>query len=279
MFAFSTDNAAAKGFFPAALSANMANDRKLLVGGESLRSAPGHRSPPLTGGQVFVVEEGFMGNPGEWVTVGIDNGGTSNNGTVLDSRGHFLVETMAELPSLVREGPDKAIGALVDTFGKVLAMTGVPRELVRAVGLDTPGPASATACWRPRARRTSATRVVRVRHRAALEERLGIPVIYNNDANAAALYAHHVRYGARAPAAQLGVRDRRDRPRWRCRRQRADHLRRGGHGGRARSHADPAWTACSRTGSRCRPATAACSGTRSRWPRLPGSPATCCPTG
>ena len=80
--------------------------------------------------------------PVDWVVVGLDNGGTSNNGTVLDSRGHFLVETMAELPSLVREGPEKAIGALVDTFDKVLAMTGVLRELVLAVGLDTPGPAS-----------------------------------------------------------------------------------------------------------------------------------------
>ena len=49
---------------------------------------------------------------GDWVTVGIDNGGTTNNGTVLDSSGTFLVTEMAELPSLVREGPDKAITAL-----------------------------------------------------------------------------------------------------------------------------------------------------------------------
>jgi hypothetical protein len=35
MFAFSTDNAAAEAF-PAVLSAIMANDRKLLAGGESL---------------------------------------------------------------------------------------------------------------------------------------------------------------------------------------------------------------------------------------------------
>src|SRR5262252_2725231 len=82
--------------------------------------------------------------PADWVAVGIDNGGTANNGTVLDSAGQFLVDTMAELPSLVREGPDKAIAALVDSFDKVLAMTGVSREQVRAVGLDTPGPASAT---------------------------------------------------------------------------------------------------------------------------------------
>ena len=29
---------------------------------------------------------------GDWVTVGIDNGGTANNGTVLDSDGRFLVD-------------------------------------------------------------------------------------------------------------------------------------------------------------------------------------------
>src|ERR1700747_3108854 len=84
-----------------------------------------------------------MSAPADWVTVGIDNGGTANNGTVLDSDGRFLVTEMAELPSLVREGPDKAITALVDSFDKVLAITGVPKAKVRAVGLDTPGPASA----------------------------------------------------------------------------------------------------------------------------------------
>jgi predicted NBD/HSP70 family sugar kinase len=137
-----------------------------------------------------------MAAPGEWVTVGIDNGGTSNNGTVLDSRGKFLVDTMAELPSLVREGPGKAIGALVDTVDKVLAMTGIPRAAVRAVGLDTPGPASATGVLASK----GATNFGHAAWggfdiRGALEERLSVPVIYNNDANAAALYAHHVRYG------------------------------------------------------------------------------------
>jgi glucokinase len=138
---------------------------------------------------------------GGWVTVGIDNGGTANNGTVLDSDGTFLVTTMAELPSLVREGPDKAITALVDSFDMVLAMTGVPREQVRAVGLDTPGPAGpdgvlatggATNFGHPDWSRFNI--------RAALEERLAIPVLYNNDGNAAALYAHYVRHGADAGA-------------------------------------------------------------------------------
>ena len=136
---------------------------------------------------------------GDWVTVGIDNGGTANNGTVLDSGGRFLVTEMAELPSLVREGPDKAITALVDSFDKVLTMTGVPRAKVRAVGLDTPGPASADGVLAT----GGATNFghpdwSRFNIRAALEDRLGIPVLYNNDGNAAALYAHHMRHGPQA---------------------------------------------------------------------------------
>ncbi len=136
---------------------------------------------------------------GDWVTVGIDNGGTTNNGTVLDSNGTFLVTEMAELPSLVREGPDKAITALADSFDKVLAMTGVPRERVRAVGLDTPGPASADGVLvTGGATNFGHQDWSRFNIRAALEARLGIPVLYNNDGNAAALYAHHVRHGVDA---------------------------------------------------------------------------------
>ncbi len=102
---------------------------------------------------------------GGWVTVGIDNGGTANNGTVLDSDGRFLVTEMAELPSLVREGPDKAITALADSFDKVLAMTGVPKAKVRAVGLDTPGPGQRgrRPCHRRRYQLRS-PRLVQVQH-------------------------------------------------------------------------------------------------------------------
>ncbi|HLK01176.1 MAG TPA: ROK family protein [Streptosporangiaceae bacterium] len=135
----------------------------------------------------------------EWVVVGLDNGGTSNNGTVLDARGRFLVDRLAEVPSLVREGPDHAIQALVDCVDQVLALTEIPAVQVRAVGLDTPGPASADGVISSR----GATNFGDVGWggydiRGALEDRLGLPVIYNNDGNAAALYAHHVRYGDKA---------------------------------------------------------------------------------
>src|SRR5258707_14107716 len=78
--------------------------------------------------------------PVEWVVVGLDNGGTSNNGTILDSSGRFLLDRMAEVPSEVREGPDKAIRSLVLSVEQVLGLTGVAITAVRGVGLDTPGP-------------------------------------------------------------------------------------------------------------------------------------------
>jgi glucokinase len=135
--------------------------------------------------------------PDEWVVVGLDNGGTANNGTILDSGGRFLLAEMAEVPSNVREGPDKAIQSLVDSVEQVLALTGVPMASVRAIGLDTPGPASGDGV-------ISSKGATNFGHagwrgfdiRGALAERTGIPVIYNNDGNSAALYAHHARFGA-----------------------------------------------------------------------------------
>jgi len=135
--------------------------------------------------------------PVDWVVVGLDNGGTTNNGTILDSAGRFLLDQMAEVPSVVREGPDKAIQSLVVSVEQVLALTGVPITAVRAVGLDTPGPASGDGIISSK----GATNFGHIGWRGfdirgALAERLGLPVIYNNDGNSAALYAHHVRFGA-----------------------------------------------------------------------------------
>jgi glucokinase len=134
--------------------------------------------------------------PVDWVVVGVDNGGTTNNGTVLDSRGQFLLDEMAEVASNVREGPEKAIESLVEAIEQVLRLTGVPLSAVRAIGLDTPGPASADGVISSK----GATNFGDAGWggfdiRGALAERIGLPVIYNNDGNAAALYAHHVRFG------------------------------------------------------------------------------------
>ena len=140
-----------------------------------------------------------MAPPGPWLVVGLDNGGTTNNATVLDQSGKFLVDRLVETPSLVREGPDVAVESLVASFEQVLEVVGAVPSSVRAVGLDSPGPASADGVISSRGSTNFSHPGWRgFDFRGALEERLGLPVVYNNDANAAALYAHHVRYGAEA---------------------------------------------------------------------------------
>jgi glucokinase len=134
-----------------------------------------------------------------WVVVGLDSGGTTINATVLDSAGRFLVQEMAESPSCVRDGPDKAIEALARAFGEVLSNTAIAAGDVQAVGLDTPGPVTAEGVISSR----GATNFANVEWRGfdvrrALEVRLGLPVVFNNDANAAALYAHHEHFGPEA---------------------------------------------------------------------------------
>lgn len=131
-----------------------------------------------------------------WVVVGLDNGGNKNNATVLAPGPTWLVDQLLEMPSRVQEGPETALDALVLAFDGVLQHVGVARERVRAVGLDTPGPAGATGIISSR----GSTNFVHpgwrgFDYRSALEARLGLPVVYNNDGNAAALYAHHVHFG------------------------------------------------------------------------------------
>ena len=134
------------------------------------------------------------------VVVGLDNGGTSNNATVLDATGAFLVDRLLETPSLVREGPKVAVEALAAALENVLSVTGVPRSAVRAVGLDTPGPASADGVISAKgATNFSEPEWRGFDFRGALDARLDLPVVYNNDGNAAALYAHRAFFGAEAP--------------------------------------------------------------------------------
>jgi glucokinase len=147
-----------------------------------------------------------MPDSDRWVVVGLDNGGTTNNATLLDSAGRFLVERLVESASCVRDGPARAIEALAGSLAQILERTGTDRALVRAVGLDTPGPVSADGI-------ISSKGATNFAHpdwrgfdvRGALEARLGIPVLYNNDANAAALYAHYAHFGPDLAAQRSSV--------------------------------------------------------------------------
>jgi glucokinase len=134
-----------------------------------------------------------------WFVVGLDNGGNKNNATVLDASGRFLVENMVETPSRVLEGPAVAVEALAEAFAGILERTGVRRDPVRVVGLDTPGPASAEGVISSKGSTNFAHEGWRgYDFRGALETRLSLPVVYNNDGNAAALYAHYALFGAEA---------------------------------------------------------------------------------
>jgi predicted NBD/HSP70 family sugar kinase len=134
--------------------------------------------------------------PSSWVVVGLDNGGTCNNATVLDATGQYLVDALVENPSRVLDGPEAAVDALAEAFTGILRLTGTPLTLVRAVGLDTPGPASADGVISSKgATNFSQPAWHGYDVRGALQARIGLPVIYNNDANAAALYAHHAHFG------------------------------------------------------------------------------------
>jgi glucokinase len=127
--------------------------------------------------------------------VGIDIGGTANKFTVIDGSGRFLIDQLVELPSRVTEGPDVAIPAMRQAFEAAVELAGIDAAAVIGVGLDTPGPASATGVISSKGATnfTQGWRGFDVR--AALERELGLPVVYNNDGNAAALYAHHVHFG------------------------------------------------------------------------------------
>jgi glucokinase len=133
------------------------------------------------------------------VVVGIDVGGTKTNATTLDLTGTFLVDRMAEVPSLVSDGPGAALDAIVTAMEVALAAGGVADAAVLAVGLDTPGPASATGVISSRGA-TNFQQAIWHGYdiRSAAESRLGLPVIYNNDGNAAALYAHEHLFGVDA---------------------------------------------------------------------------------
>ncbi len=142
-----------------------------------------------------------MSTAERWVVVGLDNGGTANNATALDSSGRFLVDQLVETPSFVQEGPGVAVEALVQALENVLKITAVPQSALRAIGLDTPGPASADGVISSKGATNFSQPAWRgFDIRGALQERVGVPVIYNNDGNAAALYAHHAHFGAQSAA-------------------------------------------------------------------------------
>ncbi|HEY1421850.1 MAG TPA: ROK family protein [Candidatus Acidoferrum sp.] len=131
------------------------------------------------------------------VVAGVDLGGTAVNYTLVNDQEKFLIEGLCEHPSLAKQGPEICLRQIADGLKIAVERVGVPLEDVVAVGLDTPGPASAGGMMSAR----GSTNFVHANWagfdiREGLAHKLGKPVNYLNDANAAALWGHYAIFGA-----------------------------------------------------------------------------------
>jgi glucokinase len=139
------------------------------------------------------------------VVAGVDLGGTAINYTFVDGTGRWLIEGMCEHPARAREGPGVCLQQIADGFELAAARAGVQLDQVTAVGLDTPGPATADGVL-------SAEGSTNFAHaewrgfdiRGRLAAKLGKPVTYLNDGNAGALWGHFAIFGER-PATSISA--------------------------------------------------------------------------
>jgi len=130
------------------------------------------------------------------LVAGVDLGGTAINYTFLDDDERFLIDGLCEHPSRSREGPDVCLQQIADGLAIASGKAGVSSRDVGLIGLDTPGPASATGVLSAR----GSTNFVHPAWagfdiREGLEQKLGVPVVYMNDGNAGALWGHFAIFG------------------------------------------------------------------------------------
>ena len=140
------------------------------------------------------------------VVAGVDLGGTAINYTLLDQEERFLIEGLCEHPARAKEGPEICLQQIADGLEIAVARAGVDLPEVVAVGLDTPGPASAGGRLSAR----GSTNFVHAHWagfdiREGLARKLGKPVCYLNDGNAAALWGHYAIFGANSRETSISI--------------------------------------------------------------------------
>ena len=131
------------------------------------------------------------------VVAGVDLGGTAVNYTLVDQQEKFLIESLCEHPARSKEGPEVCLRQIAEGLRIACERAGVLLSDVVAVGLDTPGPASAAGHLSAR----GSTNFVHPQWagfdiRQGLAHKLGKQVSYLNDGNAAALWGHYTIFGA-----------------------------------------------------------------------------------
>jgi len=140
------------------------------------------------------------------VVAGVDLGGTAVNYTLLDQNERFLIENLCEHPSYSKQGPDICLQQIADGLKIAADRAGVALNDIVTVGLDTPGPASASGQFSAR----GSTNFVHAQWsgfdiRDGLARKLNKPVCYLNDGNAAALWGHYTIFGAKSHAASFSI--------------------------------------------------------------------------
>ncbi|MGC1485590.1 MAG: ROK family protein [Candidatus Acidiferrum sp.] len=140
------------------------------------------------------------------VVAGVDLGGTAVNYTLVDGQEKFLIVGLCEHPSLAKQGPEICLQQIADGLKIATEKAGVQLADVVAVGLDTPGPASAAGQFSAR----GSTNFVHAQWaefdiREGLAHKLGIPVSYLNDANAAALWGHYAIFGVNSRETSVSI--------------------------------------------------------------------------
>jgi glucokinase len=140
------------------------------------------------------------------VVAGVDLGGTAINYTFLNEGETFLIDGLCEHPARSKEGPDVCLAQIAEGLEIAASRAGIGVADVAVIGLDTPGPASATGVL-------SAEGSTNFVHpgwagfdiRGGLEKLLGKPVTYLNDGNAAALWGHFNIFGGSTRATSVSA--------------------------------------------------------------------------
>jgi glucokinase len=140
------------------------------------------------------------------VVAGVDLGGTAVNYTIVDQQGKFLIEGLCEHPALAKQGPEICLQQIADGLKIAADKAGVAVTDIVAVGLDTPGPASASGVLSAR----GSTNFVHAKWagfdiREGLAHKLGRPVLYLNDANAGALWGHYAIFGPNSKETSVSI--------------------------------------------------------------------------
>jgi predicted NBD/HSP70 family sugar kinase len=137
---------------------------------------------------------------------GVDLGGNAINYTLVNTEEKFLIDGLCEYPARSREGPEVCLQQIQDGLKIAAEKGGVALADIVAVGLDTPGPASASGVLSAK----GSTNFVHPNWagfdiRDGLAKRLGKPVTYLNDGNAGALWGHFTIFGATNRATSLSA--------------------------------------------------------------------------